>query len=474
MRKSLPISGVIGQGRSLNANSGLSVNCYIEVTAYGKPVLIGTPGLDIAFTLPNAPVRGCYADSETSFWVAGNQLFSRKADNTITTIGSIGTYNGTVKFASSGVDLMLVDGTAGWSYKFSTGVLTQITDPDFPVNPIDVKYLNGYFIVITKNTQQFWVSEKTQISTVWNALDFATAEGRPDFNAGIEIYQNELLIFGYKSLEAWGFTGNVDFPFERNSNFVLDYGIVAPRSVGKTTDNVLWLGGDNYGNGTVWQLSGYTPQRVSTHEIEQRIAKMPYINDAFAMTYHQEGHMFYILQFPSANDTLVYDITTQQWHIRNYRETATGDLKFWRGSCMCFSGSKHFVGDMQTGNVYNMDLDIYDDNGDEIPRIRTSTALNNDQYTIFYNEIIIYMETGVGLNVGQGIFPKLKLRYSNDSGHSWSNWRESSIGRIGQYNAEVKFNMLGSGRNRVWEIYLSDPVKFVVLGAVVDYKVGLS
>ena len=83
------------------------------------------------------------------------------------------------------------------------------------------------------------------------------------------------------------------------------------------------------------------------------------------------------------------------------------------------------------------------------------------------------METGVGLASGQGSDPKLMLRYSNDNGHSWSNSKEKSIGLQGEYTARVKFGPTGAGRNRVWEITMTDPVKFAVFGADVRVSKGV-
>ena len=84
------------------------------------------------------------------------------------------------------------------------------------------------------------------------------------------------------------------------------------------------------------------------------------------------------------------------------------------------------------------------------------------------------METGVGLTIGQGSAPLMMLRYSNDGGHTWSNTKTQTVGAVGQYGSRCLFNRLGSGRNRVWEISMTDPVKFAVFGAIVDAEAGIS
>jgi hypothetical protein len=84
------------------------------------------------------------------------------------------------------------------------------------------------------------------------------------------------------------------------------------------------------------------------------------------------------------------------------------------------------------------------------------------------------MEPGVGQSTGQGAAPLLMLRYSNDGGHTWSNEKTATAGKVGEYGARAKFNRLGSGRNRVWELSMTDPVKFSVFGAVLEGEAGTS
>jgi len=73
-----------------------------------------------------------------------------------------------------------------------------------------------------------------------------------------------------------------------------------------------------------------------------------------------------------------------------------------------------------------------------------------------------------------GTDPKAMLRYSDDGGHTWSNeiWR--SVGKIGKYGWRAVWNRLGSSRNRVYELTVSDPVKWVVTGANLEATQGTS
>jgi len=68
-------------------------------------------------------------------------------------------------------------------------------------------------------------------------------------------------------------------------------------------------------------------------------------------------------------------------------------------------------------------------------------------------------------DVDPGTDPMAMLRYSNDGGHTWSSeiWR--SVGKIGETEWRATWHRLGSSKNRVYELTVSDPVKWVITGA---------
>lgn len=60
------------------------------------------------------------------------------------------------------------------------------------------------------------------------------------------------------------------------------------------------------------------------------------------------------------------------------------------------------------------------------------------------------------------------LRYSDDGGSTWVNWRYLTLGNIGQFKARARATMLGSARDSVWQIHVTDDVTCNLLSAVVD------
>ncbi len=87
---------------------------------------------------------------------------------------------------------------------------------------------------------------------------------------------------------------------------------------------------------------------------------------------------------------------------------------------------------------------------------------------------IVDLETGVGLQDGQGSDPRAMMQYSDDGGHTWSSERIQPFGKIGQYNTRLQWVGLGSSRERVYRFSISDPVTVVLIGAALEIEEALN
>lgn len=476
----IPFVGPEYQARSLNADAQRSVNCYLEYdneSPRAPRVLYGRPGLPLEFTSNDGPQRNCIAQGDYVYLVAGQTVFRLTVDtaglwSAYTMTPTIGTNSGPVGLASNGTQVLIVDGTGAWLAEGTA--LSPITDPDFPVGVTQATCLNGFFVVTGDGSQRFYWSEEPGSGTAWNGLDFASAANSPDNTVTCITNHSQLYLFGAYSAEPWYYSGEQSQPFAPTNNANIDIGTASAETV-KALDNTLfWLGASLDGAGVVYRLNGYTPQRISTHAVEKAIQGYSTITDAFAWVYEQEGHSFYVLTFPTADRTWVYDVSTGQWFEWAWRDPNQNTLHRWRPVWHVYFKGKHLVGDWENAKVYSLDLDTYTDDTTPILRLRATQCLNAAGLRLFVQSLQVDMETGVGLVSGQGSNPLLMLRYSKDGGHSWSNIKTRSIGAIGRYAARVKFGPMGAGRNWVFEVSLTDPVKFALIGAFAEVEAGES
>jgi hypothetical protein len=331
-----------------------------------------------------------------------------------------------------------------------------------------VGYLDGYFVFNEPNSQRIWVTSLLDGLSV-DPLDFASAEGAPDGVAGLIIDHREAWVFGTNSVEVWYDAGAADFPLQRIQGAFNEIGCIAPYSIAKLDNGVFWLGADARGRGIVYRANGYTGARVSTHAVEWQIQQYADMSDAIAYTYQQDGHAFYVLVFPSANTTWVYDVSTQAWHER--AGFTNGAFTRHRSNCQMSFNNKIIVGDFESGNIYSFDLEVYADNGQIQKWLRTWRALPTGQNNLkrtAQHSLQLDCESGVGLNLGQGSDPEVMLRWSDDGGHTWSNEHWATIGKIGQFYRRVFWRRLGMTlklRDRVYELSMTDPVKIAIVGA---------
>lgn len=458
--------------RSRNFDSQRCVNLFPQPSESGTSkaiaMLLGTPGLTLFSTLAGGGVRGCFRFTKTqSIAVAGGNVYSVDTTGVVTLIGTIVSRTTPVSMASNGTTIMLVTGPEGYVVTPNVipalSTVVQIANPAF-LGADTVDYINGYFVFNQPGTGRFQITGL--FANTINPLDFATAEGSPDLLVSLLVNHLEIWLYGENSTEIFFDSGNVLFPFERIQGAFIEMGCAAAHSPAKLDNTTFWLSADDRGQGMVVKAIGYQPQRISTHAVEYAIAQYPRIDDAIGYTYQQEGSSFYVLNFPSGNATWVYDANTQLWHERAWRNPADGSLNRHRSNCQMAFAGKIIVGDWETGKLYSLNLDAYDDNGDILPAIRQTAHLASpDDTWQFFHRLWIDMETGVGLNTGQGSDPQVMLEWSDDGGHTFPNQMWASAGKIGEFRRRVNFRRLGKSRDRVWRVTITDPVKRALIGA---------
>jgi hypothetical protein len=51
------------------------------------------------------------------------------------------------------------------------------------------------------------------------------------------------------------------------------------------------------------------------------------------------------------------------------------------------------------------------------------------------------------------------IRYSKDGGHNWSDWRKMDMGQTGEFMKRISMRRFGIGRQWVFDIRVTDPVR---------------
>ena len=500
-----PILGSSYVTRSVNAADNRMINLFPEMIAEGgkEPAFLNrAPGLRLETVIGTGPIRGLWTFDNNLYVASGNTLYKLSSTYAVTTLGVLAN-DGPVSMADDGTHLMIACNGPAFVYNATTLAFGEITDPDFP-GALTVSYLDGYFVFIEPNSQSVWTTTLLDPTSI-DPLDFASAEGDPDHLVSSIVNRSEVWLFGGNSVEVWYNAANAGagFPLQRIQGAFNEIGCAATFSVAKLDNSLFWLGADDRGQGIVYRSNGYTGQRVSTHAIEWQIQQYGNISDAIAYSYQQDGHAFYVLTFPTAQTTWVYDVSTQAWHER--ASFSGNSFGRHRSNCQVSFNSEILVGDYQNGNIYAFDLEKYSDHNRTQKWLRSWRALptgTNNLKRTAQHQLQLDCETGVGLPgvievpgrvylnplqivgtltiedqieiiyaVDDFVQPQVMLRWSDDGGHTWSNEHWKTMGGVGEYGTRVIWRRLGMTdklRDRVYEISGTDPVKIAIMAAELD------
>jgi hypothetical protein len=372
------------------------VNLFPEIIPEGgkEPGFLNrAPGLRFLANMGDGPIRGLWQFGGYAYAVSGEVLYKIDSLWRTTPIGTVAGATGPVSMSDNGTQLFIACNGPSFIYNNLTDEFKQIDDPDFP-GAVTVGYLNGYFVFNEPNSQRLWITELLDGTSI-DPLDFASAEGSPDGLISILVSHREAWLFGTNSVEVWYDSGAADFPLTPVQGAFNEIGCIAAFSVAKLDNGIFWLGADARGQGIVYRANGYTAQRVSTHAIEWQIQQYENMTDAIAYTYQQDGHAFYVLIFPSANTTWVYDVATSMWHER--AAFINGDFTRHRSNCQMSFNGEVVVGDHELGNIYAFDLNVFNDDGAVQKWLRSWRALptgTNDLKRTAHHSLQLDAETG--------------------------------------------------------------------------------
>lgn len=435
------------------------VNMYLQPKgeqAKSQTALHGTPGLKPWAIAGDGPCRGMVGMDELLYVVSGNELYK-------VTQGGVSTYIndilgiGDVSIETNGTHVLVATNTSP-VYAVNDSSFQELDIPIFN----GLAFQDGYMLGTERFTQLLFISGIDNALS-WDSLDYTIVNANPDKNVGIANLNRETWVFNERSAQVYYNSGAADFPFARNPSGVVERGCAASASIAAIQGSVLWLGDDS----RVYTNQGYVAVPVSTPAIDYEIQRIGAASSATAMVYSQRGHVHYALTFPGSA-TFVFDLTTRLWH-----ERQSWGRDDWRARHHSFWFGKHLVGDADNGNIYELDHDTYDDNGDTIRRVMTSPPLHAGRNRAFMARLEIDAEFGVGLEgSAQGSTPQAMLRWTDDGGRTYSNELWRSFGRSGRYKHRAVWTRLGSFRERSLELSMSDPVRSVVIEAYADVAAG--
>lgn len=168
------IVGSYNNQRFPNIDAERSINLFEYIDPKGKKprALLSTSGIEnteLIFpnTNPTDGFRGEFVLNNFEYFVIGQNIYRRDINNNVTQLNtsplptSVGYVGIDANNAAEGEQIIFVDGQVGCVWDTGTGQFTfdlQTVDPAFPDLPVDVCFIDGFIVVASGNTNNFYLS----------------------------------------------------------------------------------------------------------------------------------------------------------------------------------------------------------------------------------------------------------------------------------------------------------------------------
>jgi hypothetical protein len=484
------ICGPSYASQSLNADAQTCENFYLEAIESGQGksafALYQCPGRKLFTSLAgmaNVRTFGFYTLASGARWFAiaedavNQWLWEIFVDGTKQSWGKLGAAGAQATMAANNANqLMAASGGRLFKLNLLTNNLVEIDSTSGAALQgavASVGFSDGYFVALLSNSQKFQISNLLDGGT-WNPANIAQVSLYPDNVLSMVIDHREIVLMGSKATVVYYNSGDPLFPFVPTTGGFIEQGTAGISPPVLLDNSIFWVGGDERGSLIGWRANGYTPTRVSNHAIEYAWQSYATTSDLESYSYQDQGHAFWVVRFPTAQKTWVYDVATGQWHERS--SLVNGVKNADRARCHTFAFGKHYVGDAFSGNIYQQSIAFYDDAGTPIRRVRRAPHISSEQQWIFHSQLQLDIEVGVGVPLfdgqGQPRGPQVMLRWSDDGGKTWSNEHPESFGQVGHFRKRVVWRRMGRSRDRIYEVSISDPVPARFVDAYLDASPG--
>ena len=400
-------------------------NCLVE-EAKTDPKgfnILSRPPLAQAYTRGTGPLQGIYQRpglfNGDTFTVSGGHLFRAGAD-----LGAIdGT--GPVIWASGNSELVVTRGASAWSYNGTN--LAAIAFPD-GAQVRSVHWMARLFVFARKGSGRWYWSATDDARTI-DGLDFANAESEPDELYDIAKMGDAFALLGANSIETWVLNGDADLPWTRVSQRTFGRGVRDTGCKAEIADanSFYFISSDNM----VCRMDA-APVRISDSALDEKIAASA---TASAFWWQYDGRPYFAVRLTGV--TYVMELANDNQPVL----FSTQGRSNWAPMCAANIGGVPLFGDDTGPQVWEFDPDSLTDCGNvEMPRYFTLGWPGE----VGISNVIVSGDNGTAQTLtGEQAAPILEMRYSRDYGRTFTQWRGSEWGRMGQYRKRARFGSCG-------------------------------
>lgn len=471
----MPVLALAGseQKRQAGALPGLVVrNLYVEpdpTNTVDGLVRLQRPGLAPLTTVGTGPINSIYRLAglfDGDYFVhSGAQMWRVNSAGSATLLGSLA--DSRAQIAASANKLIAVNGSFAYSYDGTTWRTVNMPDGQ-PVQ--SVAFLAGFFVLAVLGSQRVYYMEPGESDP--DPLSFFEAERLPDPLVTAAVSGDELWLIGEQSEEVWVPSGDPDAPFDRVGGRAYENGCLARDTLVQVDNALIWVSRD----ANVMLAQG-PPQIISKPDIAEWL-RTSQPSTMRAWPFKLDQHLFVLLT--AGAQTWCYDVSTERW-----ARWSSYDSDAFRAHV----GVDLVAGDAETNQLYLLTPGRSNDAGLPIVReiaamietvgapvrcdsVSLRAAVGNSEAlqepsgvtaTGFWNDGAPWDDSALWYDttpVSQ--LPRVEMRWSDDEGNLWTDWRSVTLGLQGQYRRPVVWRKLGLLRRslRIFQFRATDDVEF--------------
>lgn len=437
--------------------AGVALNCYAEknpTSQKGQLAIIARPGLEEFKDVGDGPIRAIF--QKAGLFGGDTLILSAQTLYRMTSAGVVTALAGTV----AGDDLVDIDAgqdadlnsvgkiaTGDHLYQFTETTVSLDSTFNSGLGASSVCHHRGFWLAsVPAGDQVFY---QVPGDTSWDALSFMSAEFQYDPIVAIRSRGDQIALIGSTTMEPWALTGSDTVPFiAPYGGLLFDFGGLSRPSAVNVAGALIWV--DN--NCSVRLFEGGDARVISDNGLAEQIRGTP-AAEIRASWFTKDQHTFYVLTLGSLA-TWAYDLSTGFW----VKFSSLG-YDYWRAHLLATVDGVTYAADAITSQVYRLDPDLRTDAGGVFTLLFRAFDAPNGPSTPVAN-IQLQCDVGDGPRSGQGSVPLIEMRFSDDNGKTFSQWRERPLPLTGEYTKSPRWNALGSFgyKGRIYEFQISDPV----------------
>lgn len=422
-------------------------------------ILLNRPGLDSFVTAGDGPIRGVF--QRKGLFSDDAIVLSAQTVDRVSTSAVVTALTGEVP-GWSRVDMdggQNTEDTPVDEVRIATGdALYLVTSSTVAADPLpddvgaqSIMFNNGLWVAAIKDTGRALIKLPGE---PWAMLDSVVAEKSPDNLEAVRPLGDLFIFLGAASVEGWQQTGTADPPIRRVPGQSFPIGCLSRDAAKVVGTSLLFVGSDF----TVYEYSTY-PQAISDFGISEQI-RLTEPSKIRAWSFNTDQHTYYILRLGNRS-TWVFDLVSRKWF--NWSSYGEDYFKPHLGTQV---GGMALAASDEDGTIWKVDADALTDAGVGIERRFTGYVPLKGGWAII-DSVSLHCAVGVGLVSGQGVEPKVGMRFSTDQGKTWSDWMFEDLGEMGQYETRVIWRRLGrvDAPGIFFEWIVTDPVEVRVSDA---------